>query len=68
MRTEKYIEQRKRLPEIGKQIIGRIKNDCIIVYQAFNIHIAEYAVKQQKFGGPHIVLTVCHGSNQVFFG
>jgi len=53
MRTEKYIEQKKRLPETGKQIIGRLENDRIVVYQAFNDQIADYAIKHQKFGGPH---------------
>ena len=53
MRTEKYIEQKKRLPETGKHIIGRLENECLIVYQAFNNQVADYAVKQQKFGGPH---------------
>ena len=53
MRTEKYTEQRKRLPDAGKRIIGRHVDDCIIVYQAFNPGIAAYAVKEQKFGGPH---------------
>ena len=53
MRTEKYTEQKKRLPEAGKRIIGRLVDDCIIVYEAFNKEIAAYAVKEQKFGGPH---------------
>jgi hypothetical protein len=53
MKTENYMEQRKRLPETGRQVIGRIENNCVIVYQAFNAGIAKYAVKNQKFGGPH---------------
>jgi Domain of unknown function (DUF4291) len=53
MKTETYIAQKKRLPETGKQIIGSFDNNTIIVYQAFNHHIAEYAVKHQSFGGPH---------------
>ena len=53
MRTEKYIEQKKRLPEDGNQVIGYIEQDTIILYQAFNSHIAQYAVANQKFGGPH---------------
>ena len=52
MKTEKYTEQKKRLPDSGKRIIGRLVDDCIIVYQAFNNEIASYAVKEQKFGGP----------------
>ncbi|MFY7909907.1 MAG: DUF4291 domain-containing protein [Emticicia sp.] len=51
MKTEKYIEQVKRLPIHGKQIIGRTDGTTIIVYQAFNQHIAKYALDNQKFGG-----------------
>lgn len=53
MKTEKYKEQIIRLPKKGKQIIGRLENETIIVYQAFNPNIANYAVKNQKFGGEH---------------
>ncbi len=53
MRTEKYIEQKNRLPETGKRIIGRLENNSIIVYQAFNHHIADYAVSRQRFDDPH---------------
>ncbi|HEX7846489.1 MAG TPA: DUF4291 domain-containing protein [Chitinophagaceae bacterium] len=53
MKTEKYIEQEKRLPEKGRQVIGSLSAESIIVYQAFNPFITEYAVKNQKFGGAH---------------
>lgn len=53
MKTEKYTQQKERLPATGKQIIGRMEEDNIIVYQAFNPNIAHYAVAQQKFGGSH---------------
>lgn len=53
MRTEKYTEQIKRLPLVGRQIIGRKEEDNIIVYQAFNRAIAAYAVSHQQFGGEH---------------
>lgn len=51
MKTEKYTEQIKRLPQTGRQIIGRKEGNNIIVYQAFNPQIANYAVREQKFGG-----------------
>jgi len=57
MRTEKYLEQKNRLPKTGKQIIGSIENDNIIVYQAFNSQIANYAISNQKFGGPNYSFT-----------
>jgi len=53
MKTEKYTEQLNNLPKNGKQIIGRIEDNNIIVYQAFNHNIAKYAVEHQQFGGEH---------------
>ncbi|MCC6370383.1 MAG: DUF4291 domain-containing protein [Bacteroidia bacterium] len=53
MKLEKYNEQLNRLPKSGRQIIGQTENNNIIVYQAFNLGIAEYAIKNQKFGGEH---------------
>ncbi|HLK27039.1 MAG TPA: DUF4291 domain-containing protein [Puia sp.] len=51
MKTEKYTEQKKRLPETGKHIIGRKENDNMVIYQAFNSQIGDYAIKHQQFGG-----------------
>lgn len=51
MKTEKYTEQEKRLPKSGCQIIGCIEDENIIVYQAFNPQIANYAIAKQQFGG-----------------
>ena len=51
MKTEKYSEQEKRLPKSGSQIIGCKEGENIIVYQAFNPQIANYAVANQRFGG-----------------
>ena len=52
MRTEKYTEQKRRLPVSSRQIIGCREDESIIVYQAFNPQIASYAVTNQQFGGP----------------
>ncbi|MCW3092217.1 MAG: hypothetical protein JWP81_3286 [Ferruginibacter sp.] len=51
MKTEKYIEQIKRLPKTGQQIIANKDGSNIVVYQAFNPQIANYAVANQYFGG-----------------
>lgn len=51
MKTEKYTEQLKRLPHRGKQIIAAKNGNDILVYQAFNKNIADYAVANQQFGG-----------------
>jgi hypothetical protein len=53
MKTEKYIDQKRRLPANGKQVIGRVENENIIVYQAFNPGITKYAIQHQQFGGPN---------------
>lgn len=53
MKTEKYIEQIKRLPTSGRQVIAQKEDDNMIVYQAFNPAIAAYAIVNQKFGGDH---------------
>ena len=53
MKTEKYTEQIKRLPDKGRQIIASGIEENIIVYQAYNFSIASYAIQHQKFGGPH---------------
>ncbi len=42
----------KNLPQEGNYILGQIKAQNIIVYQAFNDKIADYALKNQQFGGP----------------
>jgi Domain of unknown function (DUF4291) len=51
MKTEKYIKQLQRLPKAGQQIIACKQDENIIVYQAFNPQIANYAVVHQQFGG-----------------
>jgi Domain of unknown function (DUF4291) len=51
MKTEKYKEQQQRLPKKGQQIIACKQDENIIVYQAFNPQIANYALANQQFGG-----------------
>lgn len=53
MKTEKYAEQKQRLPHTGKQVIAQKDGEDIIVYQAFNPDITKYAITHQRFGGPH---------------
>ena len=47
-----YPKYERGLPQEGNFILGQEHNDNIIVYQAFNDAIADYAVANQKFGGP----------------
>lgn len=51
LKTELYRDQTLRLPSSGQRLIGQTAEDTIVFYQAFNSTIADYAVKNQKFGG-----------------
>ncbi len=51
LQLESYEQHEHHLPQVGKFIIAQYDRDSIIVYQAFKDTIAEYAVKNQKFGG-----------------
>ena len=49
-----YAKLQPTIENCGQQIItGQQNEKDIIVYQAFNSEIADYAVKNQKFGGPN---------------
>jgi hypothetical protein len=52
LQTIPYHSYEKGLPQEGNFILGQRKNANILVYQAFNDPIADYAVKNQRFGGP----------------
>jgi hypothetical protein len=49
----KYPQYVKQVPETGKHILAQQTENQILVYQAFNPSIADYAVKHQHFGGSH---------------
>ncbi|MCU0238116.1 MAG: DUF4291 domain-containing protein [Pyrinomonadaceae bacterium] len=51
LETELYNKQLNCLPKTGEHIIGQCKDKHIVVYQAFNPKIANYAVTNQRFGG-----------------
>ncbi|EFC37256.1 predicted protein [Naegleria gruberi] len=46
-----YGEARNEWPDDGNHIIASYTEDAVLVYQAFNDEIADYAVKHQKFDG-----------------
>ncbi|MEM6298495.1 MAG: DUF4291 domain-containing protein [Bacteroidota bacterium] len=46
-----YEDYEVNLPQAGNWILGSEKDDKIIVYQAFNSAIANYATANQRFGG-----------------
>lgn len=51
--TINYLEQNKNIPKNGQVILGHQTNELIVVYQAYNKRIAEYATSNQKLGGNH---------------
>ena len=51
MKTESYLEAINRLPKTGQIILAHQRNEQIVVYQAYNDQIADYALKHQVFGG-----------------
>lgn len=52
MIVQTYIEQKDVWPSSGKHILAQYDEDTIVVYQAYSPAIAEYAVSNQRFGGP----------------
>lgn len=51
--TENYIKQKQDWPNKGRHILAQYDEESIIVYQAFNPKIANYALKNQRFGGEY---------------
>lgn len=48
---EPYSEQVKVWPKDGRHILAQFDDESIIVYQAYNAVIGQYAVEHGKFGG-----------------
>jgi hypothetical protein len=53
IRTDKYTEVQKQMPQTGQRIIAHQTDDKIVVYQAYNSNIADYALQTQTLGGVH---------------
>lgn len=53
LETIKYTNYEQKLPQSGKHILGQLRNENIIIYQAFNPNITKWAIENQKFGGSH---------------
>ena len=52
IKTERYSSFIQRLPNSGRHIVAYQTEEDIIVYQAYNHKIADWAVKHQQLGGP----------------
>jgi hypothetical protein len=55
--TESYDTQRARWPSAGRHILAHYDDKTIVVYQAYQPAIAEFAVTHQRFGGPGFSFT-----------
>ncbi|WP_439697700.1 DUF4291 domain-containing protein [Mucilaginibacter sp. AW1-7] len=51
--TELYRNSIQRLPKTGQHLLGHQTEDLIVVYQAYNHRIADFAVEHQFLGGNH---------------
>ena len=47
-----YLEQRRTWPAHGRHILAQYDDDTVVVYQAYAPAIADWAVQNQRFGGP----------------
>ncbi|MBO0950682.1 DUF4291 domain-containing protein [Fibrella sp. HMF5405] len=50
--TIPYLSYETGLPQSGQHILGQLRGENVIVYQAFNPQIVDYAIANQEFGGP----------------
>lgn len=53
IQTEPYAVYSRRQPNEGQHILAYQSDEQIIVYQAYNPQIANYAIRHQQFGGTH---------------
>lgn len=51
MRIASYKDQQSELPATGRHILAQYDDESVIVYQAYNSRIGEFAAKHQFFGG-----------------
>jgi hypothetical protein len=51
IKTEPYLQSVENLPVHGQHIIGHQVEDTMVVYQAYNYQIADFAVTHQYLGG-----------------
>ena len=54
--TTSYIEQKTRLPKIGRYILAQFDEEGVIVYQAYRPAIGNFAATHGYFSGDHFSL------------
>ena len=52
IQLERYALQRERWPQTGRHILAHYDDESIVVYQAYRTAIANWAIENQKLGGP----------------
>ena len=50
IKTQNYLEYIEKLPKKGRHIVGHQDDESIVVYQAYQHKIADFAVNNQFFG------------------
>ena len=55
--TTSYIEQKTKLPKIGRFILAQFDEEGVIVYQAYRPEIGHFAATHGYLGGEHFSLT-----------
>ena len=53
LKTIKYKDYLKNIPSKGNHILAQQTENELLVYQAFNHQISNFAIENQKFGGNH---------------
>jgi len=53
IQTIQYTVLEKNIPQSGQHILAHQAEESLVVYQAYNHSIAEFALQNQYLGGPH---------------
>ncbi len=51
LKVKRYTEQIRAWPNQGKYIMAQYDEDTVVVYQAYSPKIADFAIREQFFGG-----------------
>jgi hypothetical protein len=54
--TEPYLDQQARWPQSGRHILAQYDAESIVVYQAYNASVGNFASNRGYFGGSHFSL------------
>ncbi len=55
--TTSYIEQKTKLPQIGRHIVAQFDEEGVVVYQAYCPAIGNFAATHGYFGGEHFSMS-----------